>query len=98
MGIDTLYLNRDGSKWVTGRMLVGAGRESDMRFVLVTPDGARKLRKADYYESFGNFACVAYRYKGKRYRKLPAAHDGHSTRDPDIYGPGDTLLHVFHKD
>ena len=41
-----LYLNNGGSRWVT----------PDMRFVLVLPDGTRKVRLAEYYESFGNFA------------------------------------------
>jgi len=56
-----LYLNNNGSRWIT----------DDMDFYLELPDGTRKLRKADYYESFGNFAVYGYRYQGKRFSALP---------------------------
>jgi hypothetical protein len=82
-----LYLNNDGSRWVT----------QDMRFVLVLPDGTRKLRLADHYDSFGNYAATAYRYKGKRYAALAKAYDGSDIRDPEAKGM-DALPHVFHKD
>jgi len=80
-----LYLNNNGDRWVT----------QDMRFVLVTPDGERKVRIADYYFSFGNFAGIAYRYKGKSYSALPKAHDGSECRDPLATGDN-ALQHVFH--
>jgi hypothetical protein len=82
-----LYLNNDGSRWVT----------PDMRFVLVLPDGTRKLRRADYYYSFGNFAGVAYRYCQHRYTALPKASDGSETRLGTETGL-DALPHVFHKE
>jgi hypothetical protein len=81
-----LYLNNDGSKWIT----------NEMEFVLVLPDGTRKLRRADYYYSFGNFGGLSYRYKGQRFHALPKAHDGSETRDPSATGHN-TLQHVFHK-
>jgi len=68
-----------------------------MRFVLVLPDGTKTVRHADYYESFGNFAVTAYRYKGKRYKAFPKAHDDSETRDPDGKYP-DSLPHIFHKE
>ena len=80
-----LYLNQDGSKWIT----------NDMQFVLVLPDGSRKVRHADYYYSFGNFSGLSYRYKGIRYNALPKAHDGSELRDPDATGDA-ALQHVFH--
>lgn len=82
-----LYLNNSGSRWITG----------DMRFVLVMPDGTRRVRKADCYESFGNFAATCYRIKGKRFRGLATAHDGSEMRDPDAQGDA-ALPHIFHKE
>ena len=83
----TLYLNNDGSRWIV------TGKEG-MAFVLVLPDGTRKVRKADWYESFGNFSALSYRYKGKRYRALPKSASGHETR----LDSEDQRTHVFHKD
>lgn len=82
-----LYLNNDGSRFVT----------RDMRFVLVMPDGTRTVRLADHYESFGNFAATAYRIKGKRYRGLAKAHDGSDLRDPAATGDA-ALPHIFHRE
>ena len=82
-----LYLNNDGSRWVT----------NDMRFVLVMPDGTRKVRLAEYYFSFGNLAGIAYRLQGKIYNGLPKASDGSETRLDTDTG-NDALQHVFHKD
>jgi hypothetical protein len=80
-----LYLNNDGSRWVT----------QDMRFVLVLADGTRTVRLADCYESFGNFAATLYRYKGKRYSGLAKSNDGYETRDDSATGI-DALPHIFH--
>lgn len=80
-----LYLNSDGSRWIT----------NDMRFVLVLPDGTCKLRHADYYYSFGNFAGIAYSYQGKRYSGLPKSCDGFETRSGNETG-NDALPHIFH--
>lgn len=84
MSYGCLYLNNNGSRWVN----------QDMRFVLVLPDGTRILRLADHYESFGNFAVIAYRYKGKRLSGCPKAHDGSELRDPLAIGL-DALQHIF---
>ena len=84
----TLYLNNDGSRWIETD-------KAEMRFVLVLPDGTRKVRQADYYESFGNFAATRYRYQGKRYSGLAKAHDGSSVRDPEATGQN-ALPHIFH--
>ena len=70
-----LYLNQDGSRWIT----------NDMQFVLVLPDGTRKVRKADYIYSFGNFAGYAYRYKGKREAGLPQSFSDEKTGLPVIF-------------
>jgi phage-related protein len=51
-----------------------------MELVLVLPDGTRKVRKADWFESFGNFAAISFRYQGKRYRGLPKSESGFDTR------------------
>lgn len=82
-----LYLNNDGSRWVT----------QDMRFILVLPNGTRKLRLADYYESFGNWAATGYRYQGKRFSGLAKAHDGSDIRDDKATGL-DALPHIFHRE
>lgn len=60
-----LYLNNSGSRWIT----------NNMRFILILPDGTRKIRRADYYFSFGNFGGLSYRYKGKRFSILPNERD-----------------------
>ena len=57
-----LYLNNDGSKWIT----------NDMEFVLIDEmNHYQKVRCAEYYESFGNFACFVFKYQGKRIKRLP---------------------------
>jgi len=86
MPYGALYLNNDGSRWVT----------QDMRFILVLPDGTRKVRLADWYESFGNFGSIAYRYRGKRFRALPKACDGSETSPEGVTGQ-DRLAHIFHR-
>lgn len=78
------YLSPDGDRW----------KETEpgaMDFVLVLPDGTRKLRKADWYESFGNFAATSYRYLGKRYRGLAKSASGNDTRLPNE----DPRPHIF---
>ena len=80
-----LYLNNWGSRWVT----------QDMRFVLVLPDGGRRIRLADWYEAFGNFAATGYRYRGKRYAGLAKAHDGSELRNHEAKGQ-DALPHIWH--
>lgn len=87
MPVGCLYLNNSGDKWVT----------QDMRFVLVMPDGTRKVRLAEYYYSFGNFAGIAYKFKGKIHFGLPKSFDGYETPNPKATG-NDALQHVFHKD
>lgn len=83
-------LNNDGSRWIDSN-------PREMQFVLVLPNGTRKVRKADWYESFGNFAATAYRYRGKRFRGLAKAHDGSEMRDPQAKGT-QALPHIFHED
>ena len=80
------YLNNDGSRWVT----------RDMRFVLVMPDGTRRVRLAEYFYGLGNFAGLAYRVKGKLYSGLPKAHDCSETRDDQATGD-QALPHIFHE-
>jgi len=67
-----------------------------MRFVLVLPDGSRRVRLAECYESFGNFAATIYKYRGKRHRALAVAHDGSSFRDTQAT-VDNALPHIFHK-
>lgn len=90
----TLYLNNDGSRWIETKD--GRGSKRDMAFVLVMPDGSKRIRQADYYESFGNFAATCYRVAGKRYSGLAKAHDGSEMRDPNATG-NDALPHIFHR-
>lgn len=82
-----LYLNNSGHRWLDTDRNV-------MKFVLVLPDGTKKVRKADYYEAFGNFAVIGYRYKGKRYKAFPKSHDGMEVPDPKATG-NDALPHIF---
>jgi hypothetical protein len=83
----TLYLNNDGSRWVDTDKRV-------MQFVLVLPDGTRKVRQARWYVAFGNFAAIAYSYRGKTYKALPKSASGYDTRLPEE----DQRPHVFHKE
>jgi len=53
-----LYLNNTGSRWV----------RQDMRICLQIKGQILKIRLADCFEAFGNFAVVVYRYKGKQYK------------------------------
>ena len=81
----TLYLNNTGHRWIDTD-------KSVMRFVLVLPDGQRKVRHADCYEAFGNFAVLCYRYQGKRFRGFPKSASGFDTRVE-----GESLApHIFH--
>lgn len=82
----TLYLNNDGSRWIETE-------KGAMDFILVLPDGTRKRRKADWFESFGNFWAIAYRYQGKRYRGLPKSESGYDTR----LETESELPHIFHR-
>ena len=86
MPIGCLYLSNVGDRWVT----------QDMRFVLVLPDGTRKVRIADYWYSFGNFAGLSYRYQGKRYNGMPKSACGYETCTGNETG-NDALPHVFHR-
>ena len=60
MPIGCLYLNNSGSRWV----------RQDMRFCLQVKGQPPKIRRADCFESFGNFALIVYRYKSKQYKKF----------------------------
>jgi hypothetical protein len=84
----TLYMNNSGSRWIETN-------KQGNRIVVVHPDGTRHIQQAVYYESFGNFAVTAYRYKGKIYRAFPKSASGHETRLGTEYGI-DALPHVFH--
>jgi hypothetical protein len=85
MPIGCLYLNNDGSRWVT----------QDMRFVLVMPDGSRRVRIADYFSSLGNFGTIGYRIAGKRFERMPKAHDRSDITDTTATGQN-ALPHIFH--
>ena len=82
---NTRYLNNDGSRWVD--LTPGA-----MDFVLVLPDGTKKVRKAKCFESFGNFAAIVYTYRGKQFSGLPKSPSGFETR----LDHEDPRPHVFH--
>ena len=56
------YLNNTGSRWIDKT-------PDAMRFLLIDGD-IKKIRKCDFYESFGNFASINFRYNGKRYSRL----------------------------
>ena len=61
------YINSSGSKWVVRP-------NEPFRLEVYNNHGKlidSKLRKSDYYESFGNFVSYNFRYKGKRYSRLP---------------------------
>lgn len=62
--MQTLYMNNDGSRWVI------LPRREHHSFLLICPDGTRKIRQADFFESFGNFATTHFRFCGKRYHRL----------------------------
>jgi hypothetical protein len=58
------YLNSSGSRWKYTT-------ERGMHFVLRMPDGTHTIRKADYYESLGNFATINFRRNGVRLAAFP---------------------------
>lgn len=76
----TLYLNNSGDKWVE----VDENGNRDMRFILVMPDGTRKIRKADYYESFGNFYSIEFRIGRIKYGGLPETFADEETGLPIV--------------
>ncbi len=80
-----LYSNNSGSRWIDTD-------KHAMEFILVLPDGTRKSRHADYYESFGNFAVLGYRYRGMRFRGMPKCWDGSEVRVPGE----DPRTYIFH--
>lgn len=57
------YLNGSGSRWV----IFKDGKKERVKFT----DGKTEYSRAvDYYEAFGNFASVNFRFKGKRISAL----------------------------
>lgn len=82
-----LYLNNSGSRWVDTA-------KGGMEFVLVLPDGTRKVRTAKCYESFGNFAVLVYKYRGKQFKAFPDSPSGSDVR----LDSEDKRPHVFHKE
>lgn len=82
-----LYLNNSGSRWIDTN-------KKEMEFILVLPDGTRKLRRADWFESFGNYCALAYRYRGVRYAGLPKASDGGEVWDDNNLS---RIPHIFHR-
>ena len=77
----TLYLNNSGSRWIE---VTGRDCKRHMPIILVLPDGTRKPRQADYYEAFGNFAVINFRYCGRRYTGV-----GNDVNRMDSRGPND---------
>lgn len=65
--MNTFYLNNDGSKWIIANSTIRGFDRSPMDFILIREDGTQQKRRADYYESFGNFATVSFRINGLRY-------------------------------
>lgn len=56
--IDCQYLNNSGSRFKT----------SNMQFMLFNHGQLIRMRKADCYESLGNFSLHCFRYQGKHYK------------------------------
>lgn len=65
----TLYLNNHGSRWIH------TDKESMKCILIHRAENYRKVRKIEYFESFGNFASVNLKYKGKRISILPEDRD-----------------------
>jgi hypothetical protein len=63
----TYYLNQRGTKWVHR---TDDKNTSTIRLIC-KKDHYDKIRKIEYYESFGNFAAIVLKYKGKRISVLP---------------------------
>jgi hypothetical protein len=63
----TLYLNKRGDRYV---IVDQRYRRTPMDFYLIKPNGKQELRRADFFESFGNFAAVHFRISGIRYSGL----------------------------
>lgn len=67
--LDCLYLNNDGSRWKYYDGHPGS------TVVVQFPDGSTKIRKVEFWFSFGNFAGCTFKLKGKRRRFLPKGQD-----------------------
>lgn len=79
------YLNNSGDKWIDTT-------PGSMMFTLVLPSGEKKRRKGDYFEAFGNFACISYRFCGDRYKAFLKSHC-----NTDTPCEHDVLRYVFHE-
>jgi hypothetical protein len=58
MNTQIYYLNNSGSKWIT--------LPKEQIRLISFADNYDKIRKVEYYESFGNFGAIVLKYKGKR--------------------------------
>jgi len=58
----TYYLNNSGSRWIN--------KENNIIRLISLKDNYNKLRKVEFYSSFGNFAAANLKYKNKRYSLL----------------------------
>jgi len=63
----TLYLNNSGSKWTT--------RPSQQIRLISLKDNYNKIRKVEFYSSFGNFGAINLKYKGQRLSLLAQSKD-----------------------
>ena len=51
------YLNNSGTKWTT--------KPTEKIRLISLKDNYNKIRKVEYYSSFGNFGAINLKYKGK---------------------------------
>lgn len=83
-----LYLNNSGSRWIDSD-------KAEMRFVLVMPDGSRRVRSMVCWEALGNFARIVYRVNGRTCYGSPKSADNMETHADGVTGDA-ALPHVFH--
>ena len=74
-----LYLNNYGSRWIV------TGKDSMKTLLIHKAENYRKVRKVEFYESFGNFVSYNLKYKGKRISVLPDTFPDEKTGLPVCY-------------
>lgn len=72
-----LYLNNSGHRWIFED-------PQYMKFALYIEKKFYKIRRADFYEAFGNFVTINFRHNGNKYSGFARDTETHETGEPII--------------
>jgi len=61
----TFYLNNNGSRWVN---LTNGEKD---KFLLITPEGDKRIRTVEFYSQFGNHGYINFKFRGERLSRFP---------------------------